>query len=434
LPVLVLCSMAAIRVDGNLIDLSSMAADITWPFPPGYVLWPFGFVVYFYLLRQNPRIGQYSTSNMHYAGAALIYGLLLWLGSWPLLLGASLLSLLCCILWQHYSWQEMRLTSMALLPVMWLITFISILDNSFHPFYLQDFNLNLQTSAELGFILWPLAFISLFWNYRQYDTQKQPATPVMHSYAIILPVLLVTWEASWHILDYVGFMNAWHLAWLPLMAMLAITLIMKSKTWPFTDHRAGYYQVALPLLALVPFAWSFIQLSSSGNSMPLPWIPLINPLDIIQAVIVIGLLLWFDEILTVVPNPPQKQVVVNAVLAFIFLWMNVDILRAVHHWADIPWQLPDILSADMSQTVLSLFWALSGLLTTLYSSRKQRRSLWIFGASLLGVVVLKLLLIDLSARETIERIVSFTGVGLLLLLVGYFSPLPPRKTDETGET
>jgi uncharacterized membrane protein len=88
----------------------------------------------------------------------------------------------------------------------------------------------------------------------------------------------------------------------------------------------------------------------------------------------------------------------------------------------------------MSQTVLSLFWALSGLLTTLYSSRKQRRSLWIFGASLLGVVVLKLLLIDLSARETIERIVSFTGVGLLLLLVGYFSPLPPRKTDETGET
>ena len=434
LPVLALCSIAAIAVDGNLIDLSSIAADMTWPFPPGYVLWPFGFVVYFYLLRQNPRIGQYSTSNMHYAGATLIYALLLWLGPWPLLLGASLLSLLCCVLWRHYSWQEMHLTSMALLPIMWLITFLSILDDSFHPFYLQDYNLNLQTSAELGYVLWPLAFTSLFWIYRQYDKHKQPATPVFHSYAIILLVLLVTCEASWHILDYVGFMNAWHLAWVPLMAMLAITLIMKSKFWPFTAHRDEYFRLALPLLALVPFAWSFVQLTSSGNSMPLPWIPLINPVDIIQAVIVIGLLLWFDEILSVIPNPPEKHTAVNAVLAFIFLWMNVDLLRAVHHWADIPWQLPDILSADMSQTVLSLFWALSGLLTTLYASRKQRRTLWIFGATLLGVVVLKLLLIDLSARETIERIVSFTGVGLLLLLVGYFSPLPPRKTHTTGET
>ena len=434
LPVLGLCSIAAIEVDGNLIDLSSNAADMTWSFPPGYVLWPFGFVAYFYLLRHNPRIGPYSTSNMHYAGAALIYALLLWLGSWPLLLGASLLSLLCTVLWRHYSWQEMRLTSMALLPIMWLITIISLLDHSYHPFYLQDYNLNLQTSAELGYLLWPLAFASLFWSYRQYDKEKQPATPVLHSYAILLPVLLVTWEASWHILDYVGFMNAWHLAWLPLMAMLAISLILKSRFWPFTEHRDGYYRLALPLLVLVPFVWSLVQLTSPGNSMPLPWIPLINPIDIIQAVIVIGLLLWFDEILSIIPNPPEKQNAFNAMLAFVFLWMNVDLLRAVHHWADIPWQLPDILSADISQTVLSLFWALSGLLTTLYASRKQRRTLWIFGATLLGAVVMKLLLIDLSARETIERIVSFTGVGLLLLLVGYFSPLPPRKPRETGDT
>ena len=434
LPVLALCSMAAIAVDGNLIDLSSNAADVTWPFPPGYVLWPFGFVVYFYLLRQNPRIGPFSTSNMHYAGAALIYALLLWLGSWPLLLGASLLSVLCTVLWRHYSWREMHLTSMALLPIMWLITFINILDNSFHPFYLQDYNLNLQTTAELGYILWPLAFTSLFWIYRQYDKRKQAATPVLHSYAIILPVLLVTWEASWHILDYVSFMNAWHLAWLPLMAMLAITLIMRSKFWPFIEHRDGYHRIALPLLAVVPLVWSFIQLTSSANSMPLPWIPLINPVDIIQTVIVIGLLLWFDEILSAIPNPPEKQNVLNGVLVFVFLWMNVDVLRGVHHWADIPWQLPDILSADLSQTVLSLFWALSGLATTLYASRKQRRKLWVFGASLLGVVVFKLLLIDLSARETIERIVSFTGVGLLLLLVGYFSPLPPRNNHDTSET
>jgi uncharacterized membrane protein len=47
------------------------------------------------------------------------------------------------------------------------------------------------------------------------------------------------------------------------------------------------------------------------------------------------------------------------------------------------------------------------------------------GAALLVVVVAKLFLIDLSGVGTIERIVSFVGVGLLMLILGYFSPLPP---------
>lgn len=432
LPVLVLCSAGAVAIDGNLIDLSSIAADVTWPFPPGYLLWPFGFMVYFYLLRQNPRIGEFSTSNMHYAGAALIYALLLWLGSWPLLLGASLLSVLYCVLWKHYSWKEMHLTSLALLPIMLLITFISLLDNSFHSFYLKDYNLNMEASVELGLLLWPLAFASLFWIYRQYDNKEQSAPSVLQSLSILLPVLLLTWEASWHLLDYVGFMNAWHLAWLPIMTLLAIVAIMKLEHWPFSMHRESYNRLALPVLSIVIVGWSFVQLTSSGHSMPLPWVPLLNPVDIVQAIAIIGFLLWSEKMLSALKYPPTKQQVNNALLGYVFLWMNVELLRVVHHWAAIPWQLPDILSADISQTVLSLFWALCGLLVTLYSSRRKKRTLWLFGAILLGVVVLKLFLIDLSARETIERIVSFTGVGLLLMLVGYFSPLPPRKSVETS--
>ena len=56
--------------------------------------------------------------------------------------------------------------------------------------------------------------------------------------------------------------------------------------------------------------------------------------------------------------------------------------------------------------------------------------MWLTGAALLVVVVLKLFLVDLSSIGTVERIVSFVGVGLLMLVLGYFSPLPPaaRKT------
>lgn len=433
LPVLVLCSAGAISVDGNLIDLSSISATVEWSFPPGYVLWPFGFAVYFYLIRQNPRIEKYSTSNMHYAGAALVYALLLWLGPWPLLLGGSLLSIFCCVLWRRYSWQEMYYTSMALLPIMWLITAISLLSDVGHPFYLQDYNLNLHVRSELGFLLWPLAFVGLFWSYRQYDNQKQPALPLLHSLAIILPVLLLTWEVSWHILDYVALQSAWHLAWLPILAMMMIMLIMKPVSWPFTVHKKSYQRIALPVLVFVPVIWSIMQLFSSGNSSPLNWVPLFNPIDIIQAIIIMAAFLWSNEISAISKGTLEKKQIVYGLLAFIFLWMNVELLRAIHYWADIPWRMVTLLSADISQTALSIFWALSGLLTALYASRKFKRSLWIFGATLLGVVVVKLFAIDLSAQDTVERIVSFTGVGILLMLVGYFSPLPPRKNPEASE-
>ena len=51
--------------------------------------------------------------------------------------------------------------------------------------------------------------------------------------------------------------------------------------------------------------------------------------------------------------------------------------------------------------------------------------MWIAGATLMGAVVLKLFLVDLGNSGTLERIVSFLGVGLLLLVVGYFAPVPP---------
>jgi uncharacterized membrane protein len=56
--------------------------------------------------------------------------------------------------------------------------------------------------------------------------------------------------------------------------------------------------------------------------------------------------------------------------------------------------------------------------------------LWIIGAVLLGVVVAKLFLIDLSNTGTVERVVSFIGVGVLVIVIGYFSPVPPRSEEK----
>jgi uncharacterized membrane protein len=59
--------------------------------------------------------------------------------------------------------------------------------------------------------------------------------------------------------------------------------------------------------------------------------------------------------------------------------------------------------------------------------RRARRRPWLAGAGLLAVVVVKLFLVDLDGSGTVARIVSFLGVGLLMLVMGYFCPLPPKE-------
>jgi len=41
--------------------------------------------------------------------------------------------------------------------------------------------------------------------------------------------------------------------------------------------------------------------------------------------------------------------------------------------------------------------------------------------------VAKLLLVDLSGSGTVTRIVSFIGVGLLMLVIAYVAPLPSNE-------
>ena len=45
------------------------------------------------------------------------------------------------------------------------------------------------------------------------------------------------------------------------------------------------------------------------------------------------------------------------------------------------------------------------------------------------MLVVKLFVVDLSGSGTVSRIVSFLAVGGLMLVVGYFTPLPPLQSE-----
>ncbi|HSC66285.1 MAG TPA: DUF2339 domain-containing protein, partial [Cellvibrio sp.] len=95
--------------------------------------------------------------------------------------------------------------------------------------------------------------------------------------------------------------------------------------------------------------------------------------------------------------------------------------------------VPDILwDSVVVQMALSILWAICALVIMNLSRRWQERKLWMLGAALLAMVLLKLFTKDLTGTGTLARIVSFMVVGGLMLLIGYLSPIP-AKTKPTPE-
>jgi uncharacterized membrane protein len=112
-----------------------------------------------------------------------------------------------------------------------------------------------------------------------------------------------------------------------------------------------------------------------------------------------------------------------------FIALNGALLRTLNHLFGVPFTLDAMLQSTLVQTSLSIFWAVIALTAMLIATRSARRIVWLAGAALLAIVVIKLFLVDLSRIGSIERIVSFVGVGLLMLVLGYFSPLPPEARE-----
>jgi len=161
-------------------------------------------------------------------------------------------------------------------------------------------------------------------------------------------------------------------------------------------------------------------------------VPLLNPLDIAQLLAFACLAMWWRGlpgygIGSSAEVPASWPRALLGAAAFIFL--NGVLLRTLHHWAGIPYQLDAMLRSDLAQASLSVFWTVLALVAMLWAHRRGLRVLWFSGAGLMAVVVTKLFLVDLAKVGGVERIVSFIAVGVLMLVIGYFAPLPPKKTE-----
>lgn len=231
----------------------------------------------------------------------------------------------------------------------------------------------------------------------------------------------LTWDAD----------NAWHGVGyaLPVMLLLA-GLPRLVRVAPLRWAAEAYWLGVGPVLALGLACWVLVgNFAASGNAWPLPFLPLLHPLDVLSLLVVAQLWRasrwpeWRPMLERLLPN----WAVPAMVAALLFIWSNMLLVRCFHQWTAMPLTLDAMLDTMPLQAAISLLWATIALLAMFGAARMGRREAWFAGAALLAVLIGKLMLVDLSHAGGVARVVSFMGVGLFTLAMGYFAPLPARK-------
>jgi uncharacterized membrane protein len=229
-----------------------------------------------------------------------------------------------------------------------------------------------------------------------------------------------------HLAERFALAQGWQLALVALPWLVAVTVSMYR--WPLLSVPLGTrFDGFRPILQTTYFAvlglWWLYALSSAGNSAPLPWVALLNPLDLAQLAVLVLAALWFWS-----PQAPEglRALRIVKLAAAGFLLVTLITLRGVHHWGGVAWQA-DILSTSLAQTSLTVVWIVLGVLGWVLGSRRGQRGLWLAGALLMGIVLAKLVLVDRQHLGNLLGIASFIAYGLLCTAVGYFAPAPPRS-------
>jgi uncharacterized membrane protein len=288
-------------------------------------------------------------------------------------------------------------------------------------------------SANLGWVAWPLALLAHPWLLRTQAPWRRPLFDAPLQLAgWWLFIALAARECVLRAAPAVAPHSAWGL--LAAMAVPAVVLVASVQPSLLRRWKTGaawdtWLHAGCGALALYLFGWLWVGNASAGNAAPLPWLPLLNPLEIGAGVALLAIVGWVRALPAAWRErmPPTALPAVLGVTAFGLVTGMV--LRTCHHWAGVAWDVDALYASRLTQAALSVAWSLIGVALMLAGHRRRRRVPWIVGAALLGVVVVKLFLVELADRGSLSRIVSFLVVGGLMLAVGYFAPMPPRRDE-----
>ena len=343
-----------------------------------------------------------------------------------MLLVAALSVALWTLLALRLKWPALGLICTLLIPAAGLVL-LAAWHSRYHP------------AANVGWLAWVLVFVVHFFSLRRLAPMLPArALSTAHVLGCWLLIGVLALELRYGLLLLSEQYNAWRwLGWAILPSLyLLLAAAPRNWPWPVAAFSREYRLYAAAPLAVLMLAWFWLANGfSDGNAEPLPYVPLVNPLELGLLFALFGVYAWSRHAVTQFALRKDYAEYATQLVAGVslFAFCTALVTRAAHHWAGIPFELDLLLESMLVQAGLSIVWTLMALGLMIGGHLRHRREVWLIGAALIALVVAKLIFVELSNRGGLARIVSFIGVGVLLLVVGYFAPLPPKRVEAEPE-
>ncbi|WP_095108849.1 DUF2339 domain-containing protein [Pseudomonas sp. Irchel 3E20] len=374
------------------------------------------------------------------SAALSLWGALWWARAWaseilrfaPTDLHTALLLVALALSMALWAWLALRLRwpMLALLCTGWVpvaaVVLVAGYFEGYHP------------AVDFGWLAWPLLFAVHFLSLRRLAPMLPArALSAAHVLGCWLLIGVLALELRYAMVLMAEQYNAWRWLGWALLPSLYLVLAALPRAWPWpVSAYAREYRVyaALPLAGLMLVWFWLANAFSAGNAEPLPYVPLLNPLELGLLFALFGVYLWSRSAagqwgqwgLRADHAQRLGQLLVGVSL---FAFFTALVMRGAHQWSGVPFELDALLASMRVQAGLSIVWTLMALGLMIGGHLRHRREVWLVGAALIALVVAKLFFVELSNRGGLARIVSFIGVGVLLLVVGYFAPLPPKRVQ-----
>ena len=337
---------------------------------------------------------------------------------------------------QRFVWRSMRKVSRLILPfamMSWVLVCLThvkvetVLD--LNDYHIKEFSgLGRYLLAMLGCLA--IAKLLGGWLLSRWHRDRLDTSVDALVWFLVL-IAMLTW-----MLQQVPF-NYWQHAQelraiitiLPtVLAVLGLmSLLLLPKLEALGDSLLGWLEVDTLLkhsaYILVPmtFIWSLSANFSLDGQLLGVYLPLLNPLDLT----LISILLYQSYVALKVDSNYRTIVLVICGLGAFVTVSSMLVRGFASVWGTPTWE-QGAWSVSMVQTGLTILWTVIAMVLMFLANKKAIRLVWFAGIALLTMVVAKLVLIDMSNTSAVLRVVSFIGAGLLMLVIGYLAPLPPK--------
>ena len=320
-------------------------------------------------------------------------------------------------------WRAPRITLATVLPAAALVALYQF-SVQVHPF-------------TTSWSIWPVILaVHLLHLWRG---QQQRLT-LYHAGGVWLATFLLTWWAVTQVAVY-GLAAGWlgiALLGVPTIVLLLCGVLAAWLPWPIGQQQSTYVRyAAAPVALFLLGAALWVNQTNPGDSAPLPFVPFLNPLDLLLAGVIVVLWQWSRRLQSWLAAAqaeaiePLRQWGVWLLSLWVF---NLAVARTLHHLTGVPFTFPALYNSALVQTTYALVWSLLAFTLMYIAHHRHWRHVWSIGATLLGLTIVKLFLVDLVHTGTLARIVSFLGVGLLTITIAYFWPVPPRAQQPLQTT